>query len=160
MKTDAKTKTADKPKNKGGRPKGSKDKVKRVRRKTAEELEFGIMSGKQRGTSQSKNVQRLKDRLAEFLGSEEEIQMMIDDLHAIDNPKDRTAARKDLYQYIIPKVTATDINATMEVESISDDLSRLTHTTVDKSAAIGIPAIQTAIEQEIQSEETETAIPS
>ena len=103
---------------------------------TPEQAEFGVVH-KKRGRSNSKNVQRLKDKLAEFLCSDEEIQALIDDLHEIKDPKERCAMRKDLYQYVIPKVTAVDMNANLEVESVGDELAKLTHTTV-MEGAIGL----------------------
>ena len=117
-----------------GRPKGSKNT--KPQEMTPEQAEFGVVH-KKRGQANSKNVQKLKDRLAEFLSSDEEIQALIDDLHAIEDPKDRCTMRKDLYQYVIPKVTAVDMNANLEVESVGDELAKLTHTTV-LDGAIGL----------------------
>lgn len=117
-----------------GRPKGQKNK--KPQEMTPEQAEFGVVH-KKRGQSNSKNVQRLKDRLAEFLCSDEEIQALIQDLHDIKDPRERCAMRKDLYQYVIPKVTAVDMNANLEVESVGDELSKLAHTTV-LEGAIGL----------------------
>lgn len=137
-----------------GRPKGSKNKVTKAKETekahrtqalTAEQAEFGVFH-KKKGQSNSKNVQRLKDRLSEMLCSDEEIQALFDDLHAIPDPKDRCAMRRDLYQYVIPKVTAVDMNASMEVESIGDELAKLTHTTV-MEGALGLGEGESEVEE-------------
>ena len=114
-----------------GRPKGQKNK--KPQELTPEQAEFGVVH-KVRGQSNSKHIQKLKDRLADWLCSDEEINALISDLHEIKDPKERCAMRRDLFQYVIPKVTAVDMNANLEVESVGDELSKLTHATVQEGA--------------------------
>lgn len=118
-----------------GRPKGKKcDKPYKL---SDETNEFGFTNGRKKGESASKCIQRLKDALANKLCCEEEIEALFQDLHDIKDPKDRCAMRRDLYQYVIPKVTAVDMNANLEVESVGDELSKLTHNTV-MDGALGL----------------------
>lgn len=113
-----------------GRPKGSQQK-----KLTAEQAEFAVgYELKPRPKENVKSAQKLKERLAEMLCSDEAIEEMFEDLKAIKDPKERCAMRRDLYQYILPKVTAVDMNASIETDTVSDELAMLTRTTVMEGA--------------------------
>lgn len=56
------------------------------------------------------------------------------DLGLIKDPKDRCDVMLKLMQFVLPKVSAVDVNGALELDSVSEELSRLAGQTTVKAA--------------------------
>ena len=57
------------------------------------------------------------------------------DLGAIKDPKDRCDVVLKLMQFVLPKVSAVDVTGALEVDSVSDEISRLAQQTASSVVA-------------------------
>ena len=68
-----------------------------------------------------------KEKAANFI--KDNIEKFTRDYESIDDPKDRCEIYIKMMGFVVPKMSSTDINASLEVESVGDELAKLARTT-------------------------------
>lgn len=79
-----------------------------------------------------KNASDVKAAVAEIVAGH-----MVDfeiDMSLIKDPKERCDIMLKLMQFVLPKVSAVDVNGAIEVDSVRDELAQLSQQTVIKTA--------------------------
>lgn len=108
-----------------GRKLGQKDT--KPREYKVDILENGNANAARNGQSRFKYSQETKEKAAQFI--KENIEKFAKDYQEIEDPKERCDIFLKMMSYVIPKMSSSDINATVESESIGDELAKLARTT-------------------------------
>lgn len=108
-----------------GRKLGQKDT--KPREYKVDILENGNANAARNGQSRFKYSQETKEKAAQFI--KENIEKFAKDYQQIEDPKERCDIFLKMMSYVIPKMSSSDINATVESESIGDELAKLARTT-------------------------------
>lgn len=109
------------------RPLGKKDSKPRAEyKKSVDILENGNANAARNGQSRYRASQETKEKAALFI--KENIEKFSKDYQLIEDPKERCDIFLKMMSYVIPKMSSSDISATLEVESVGDELAKLART--------------------------------
>lgn len=110
-----------------GRRLGQKDTKPRAEyKKSVDILENGNAQGARNNQSMFKSSREAKEKAAQFI--KDNIEKFTRDYAEIEDPKERCDIFIKMMGYVVPKMSSTDINASLEVESVGDELAKLART--------------------------------
>ena len=110
-----------------GRKPGQKDTKPRAGYNiSVDNLENGNANVARNNQSLFKSSREAKDRAAQFV--KDNIEKFAKDYASIEDPKERCDIFIKMMGYVVPKMSSTDINASLEVESVGDELAKLART--------------------------------